>query len=415
MELCPFVPSGTVRAPDSKSHLHRLLFCAALGNHEVNIICGHYGRDIEATVRCLRALGAEITDTDCGLSVRPIRTPPTVVCLDAGESGTTLRLLLPILGALGVSADILCRGRLSQRPIAPLDAVLCTHGMEISRDGALLRVRGILTAGHFRIAGNVSSQFITALLLALPLLDGESRLEVLPPVESAGYILLTEQVIQQAGICCEKDKYVYIIYGNQHPALPSVISAEGDWSNAAALLCMGAFSPGSVTVTGLSAASCQPDRAVSDLLRASGAELSEAENGITVREGRHLPFTADASACPDLVPVLCVLAACALGESRIVNAARLRLKESDRLSGMAELLRTLGAEVSEAPDALTIRGVPRFRSCLVDTRGDHRLAMAAAVAACRADGAITLSDAACVGKSDPFFWETYQHLGGCCL
>ena len=414
LTLLPFVPAGRVLAPDSKSHLHRLLFCAAVGASEVYIKSFGFGRDIEATARCLRALGAEIVFEGELLRVRPIQSPPGFAELDVGESGTTLRFLLPLLGALGASADILCRGRLPERPLSPLTEQLCAHGMEISRSDIHLFVRGRLMPGDYSMPGNVSSQFVSALLLALPLLDGESRLELLPPVESAGYIRMTEQTLRQAGISFEKDGFVYIISGKQRPLLPRSVRAEGDWSNAAAYLCMGACSPAGVTVTGLSPDSCQPDRAILDHLRRAGAEVRVCGDAVTVREGRHLPFTLDASQCPDLVPVLSVLAACAPGQSRILNAARLRLKESDRLSGIAALLRSLGAEVAERADGLTVCGISRFRAAALDTRADHRLAMAAAVAACRAEGALTLSDGACVSKSSPDFWKTYQALGGCC-
>ena len=406
--------TGSVRIPASKSQAHRLLICAALGAQPVMLQCDGVSADIAATARCLCALGADITDDGAGtFRIVPIAGEmPAHADMLCGESGSTLRFLLPVVGALGADVTFHMEGRLPERPLSPLDAVLTAHGMTIRRDGALLHVAGQLRPGAYELPGDVSSQYISGLLMALPRLPGESTLAVTGRLESAGYIAMTEDALRLSGIRLQKQERTYTIPGGQTVRLPAQSHVEGDWSNAAFFLCMGALSPAGVTVTGLSAASSQGDRAVLDVLRRFGADVRETQDAVTVRRGALRGVTIDAAPIPDLIPVLSVAASVAEGETRIVNAARLRLKESDRLSSTTAMLRALGAEIEELADGLVIRGKPELQGGRVDSVGDHRIAMAAAVAAAVCREPVEILGAECVQKSYPRFWEDYESLFG---
>lgn len=402
---------GTVRARASKSQLQRALLCAALGEGETLIRAESVPRDAAAMIDCLRALGAEIDVQAGALRVRPIAEPPRGVrTLPCGESGAVLRFLLPVAGALGAEAVFLREGRLPERPLAPLTQALTARGMRIGDDGAALRCAGRLRAGAYAIDGGVSSQFATGLLYALPLLDGASTLRVTGPVVSAPYLGMTEAALRGAGVRFEKSGETYAIPGGQRFAPPPELTVEGDWSGAAAFLCMGALSREGVTVEDLDPASPQGDRAILALLRRFGAGVETADGAVTVRRGSLLGGVIDASQTPDLVPVLAALAAVSGGETEIVNAARLRGKESDRLHAAARMLSALGADVAETADGLRIRGRESLAGGTADAANDHRIAMAAAVAACRCRTDVTVPGAECVEKSYPAFWEDLQCL-----
>lgn len=410
--ILPGPRTGSVRIPASKSQAHRLLICAALGVQPVALQCDGVSADIAATARCLRALGADITDDGAGtFRIVPIAGEmPAHADLFCGESGSTLRFLLPVVGTLGADVTFRMEGRLPERPLSPLDAVLTAHGMTIRRDGALLHVAGQLRPGAYELPGDVSSQYISGLLMALPRLPGESTLAVTGKLESAGYIAMTEDALRLSGIRLQKSGRTYTIPGGQTVRLPAQCHVEGDWSNAAFFLCMGALSPAGVTVTGLSVASSQGDRAVLDVLRRFGADVRETQDAVTVRRGALRGIPIDAAPIPDLIPVLSVVAALADGETQIVNAARLRLKESDRLESTAATLRALGAQVEVHDSGLTVTGRPTLTGGTVDPQHDHRIAMAAATAACGSAAPVTVRDRACIEKSYPCFWTDLSAL-----
>ncbi len=411
--ISPGARTGRVHIPASKSQAHRLLICAALGEETCEIVCDGVSADIAATAKCLNALGAKVGRTETGFRISPIQKVPEGCCeLLCGESGSTLRFLLPVVGALGAQAAFHREGRLPQRPLAPLDGVLTAHGMTLSEDGDLLLCSGQLQAGDYEIAGNVSSQYISGLLMALPRLTGESTLTVTGTLESAAYIAMTEDALKLSGVKFSKSGASYAIPGGQRFRLPLRTAVEGDWSNAAFFLCMGALAKGGVRVEGLNLKSSQGDRGVLDVLRAFGAEVGEEGDTVTVRRGTLRGVTIDASPIPDLIPVLSVVASVAAGETRVENAYRLRLKESDRLQSTANLLRALGGRVEEKEDGLVITGVPALHGGAVETQNDHRLAMSAATAACAATGEVTVDNDACVAKSYPRFWEDYGSLKG---
>ena len=313
--VSPGARTGSVRIPASKSQAHRLLICAALGAQPVALQCDGISADIAATVRCLRALGADITDDGAGtLHIVPIAGEmPEHADLFCGESGSTLRFLLPVAGALGADATFHMQGRLPQRPLAPLDAVLAAHGMTLRRDGALLHVSGQLRPGDYALPGDVSSQYISGLLMALPRLAGESTLTVTGGLESAGYIAMTEDALRLSGIRLKKDARTYTVPGGQTAQLPARCCVEGDWSNAAFFLCMGALSRQGVCVSGLDPASLQADRAITEILTRFGAEVNIEDDTVTVRRGTLRGITLDAGPVPDLVPVVSVLAALCAG------------------------------------------------------------------------------------------------------
>ena len=408
--VAPGPRAGVIQIPASKSQAHRMLICAALSREPSRLILDGFSADIEATMQCLEALGARCEETANGLSVTPVGVCPAQARLDVGESGSTLRFLLPVLGALGVQAEIRMHGRLPERPLSPLWEVLEAHGMRLQQDGTILHTDGQLIAGDYSLPGNVSSQFISGLLFALPLLGGNSTLTVTGALQSARYVSMTEQALAEAGILTKKDGPVWQIGGGQRYASPAVQTVEGDWSNAAFFLCMGALSATGVTVTGLNSMSLQADRAITEILVRFGAELTVSEDAVTVRRGVLHGITLDAGPIPDLVPVVSCLAALCDGETRVENAARLRLKESDRLQTTAALLSALGGSVRELPDGLIISGRGRLSGGTADACGDHRIAMSAAMAACGCEGPVTVSGSECVAKSYPAFWEDFASL-----
>ena len=309
-ELLPGPRAGCVRIPASKSQAHRLLICAALGQDDCMIGCDGISKDIAATIACLNSLGAEIRETQPGrLSVRPIREVPTGSrVLPCGASGSTLRFLLPVVGALGAEAVFLREGRLPQRPLAPLDAELSAHGMSLKEDGARLLCSGQLRSGDWSLPGNVSSQYISGLLMALPHVKGESRLSISGKLESAAYVTMTEDALRLAGLRFEKEALRYRIPGGQRGGLSGETRVEGDWSNAAFFLAVGALSPEGMQVSGLSDSSSQGDRAVWELLLGFGAEGCVTEDGHLIRRKELRALTVDAAPIPDLIPVLSVVA-----------------------------------------------------------------------------------------------------------
>ncbi len=401
---------GTVAAIPSKSEAHRLLLCAALGRGPVRFACPGTSRDIEATAACLRALGAGVSWDGAAFTVTPAAVPAGAVSLPCGESGSTLRFLLPVAGALGAEGRFLREGRLPDRPLGPLAEQLCAHGMTLRDDGPDLCFSGRLRGGDFALPGNVSSQYLTGLLFALPLLPEGGTLRVTTALESTGYLDLTLRTLRRCGLRIEDIPGGWRIPGGQRPALPAGCAVGGDWSNAAPFLCAGAIS-GGVTVTGLDLRSAQGDRAVLDVLRRFGAKVEASDEAVTVTPGPLRGCRIDGREIPDLIPVLCAVAAAAAGDTVIEHAGRLRLKESDRLAAVARLLRDLGGSVDERPDGLDVHGTGALRGGTVDTAGDHRMAMTAAVCSLLCPAGVTVPGAECTEKSYPGFFRDWAALG----
>ena len=387
--ITPTKLSGTVQIIPSKSQAHRLLICAAFAEHETVLRCPDTNRDIEATADCLRALGAEITRDAAGYTVFPIRSIPVSAVLPCRDSGSTLRFLLPVAGALGVDTVFQMEGRLPQRPLSPLREEMERMGCTLTRPtGSTIRCRGKLKAGAYTVSGGVSSQFITGLLLAFPLIPGTSRLEITGKLESAPYVTMTLKAMEQFGVVVRD----FTVADDQSFTSPGTVTVEGDWSNGAFFLAAKALGS-NVTVAGLRPDSPQGDRAAASLLPALNKKQA-----------------VDASDIPDLVPILAITAACKRG-AVFTNIARLRLKESDRVKSVKAMIRALGGAAEADENTLTILGTG-LRGGTVDAKNDHRIAMSAAIAATACSGGVTILDAQCVEKSYPQFWEVYKELGG---
>lgn len=406
---------GTISAIPSKSAAHRLLICAAFADAPTEILCPATNEDIDATARSLRALGADIRRTADGFFVTPIQTVRRGGTADCGESGSTLRFLLPIAAAIRAEVDFVRHGRLASRPLSPLYEELCAHGAILPDDPQTepLPVRGKLTPGDYTLAANVSSQFISGLLMAMPLMGGHSTLSLTGKIESADYIRITTAAMAQFGVQAERspDERRYSIEAAGYRS-PGKIAVEGDWSNAALWLAVGAVGKCPITVTGLNAASPQGDRRIAEILAAFGADVQQSENACTVRPRPLHGITLDAAQIPDLVPVLSAVAAAAEGETVITGIARLRIKESDRAAAVTEQLTALGAQVQNKENALIIRGGKRLHGAVVPSFGDHRMVMCACAASLIADSPITVENAHAIAKSYPGFPADLAALGG---
>jgi 3-phosphoshikimate 1-carboxyvinyltransferase len=401
VRILPSVLHGALTVPVSKSAAHRAVLCAALAGQNLLLPENEaVSDDIAATREC----AALLLDGD---------NSPAV--LDCRESGSTLRFLIPLAAALGRKTTFIGHGRLPERPIGVYLDCLPPHGIHCETAGGLpLTVSGQLTPGEFRLPGNISSQFVTGLLLALPLLNGDSDIVLTTPLESAAYVDMTLKAMQAFGVTAVPTQTGFHIPGNQCYRPNLEYTVERDWSQAAFFLEAGILG-GPIELHGLLADSCQGDRAAEALFRNFGAQISWKDGVLTVRSGI-LPDAIpeiDASQIPDLVPALAAAAALLPGRvTRISNAGRLRLKESDRLAAMAEGLNRLGGQVRELPDGLEITGVTRLRGGTAEGYGDHRIVMALAVAALRSEGEVILTDAQSVRKSYPDFFRDYNRLGG---
>ena len=425
--------NGVFEVPSSKSQAHRMLITASLSKSPSRLICNGISKDISATIKCLNTMGAYIKTTEIGsgnseITINPIRKTLDHSGMSAlykhlycGESGSTLRFLIPVAGALGIDVVFHMEGRLSERPLGALTDALSAHGMTFRQDGKYLYCKGTLTSGTFTIPGNISSQYISGLIMALPLLNGDSVIEITGSIESGDYIDMTVAAVTEAGIKITKAENNYRIEGNQCYNVPESRIVEKDWSSAAFPLCMGAFSEEGVTVSGLNTSSIQGDKEIINILAGFGAEVTEEISpettgtpcedsscrlkSVTVKKGTLKGQVIDASRIPDLVPVISVVAAGALGETCIIHAERLRLKESDRISTTVSMLRSIGADADETEDGILIRGKKQLPGGTVDPFNDHRIAMSAAVAAGICEGDVTVTGAECTDKSFPGFWE----------
>lgn len=407
-------PSGNVQVPPSKSVAHRMLICAALSDKPCTIICRGINRDMEATAACLNALGANIVYADGRFSVDPISEVKKGALLDCGESGSTLRFMLPVAAALGADAVFTGQGRLPQRPLSPLYEEMTAHGVSMSENGHMpLSCYGTLPAGTYTIDGGVSSQFISGLLMALPLTGGDCTINITGKLESASYIGLTLNALKQFGIEVKATGQGYHIPGGQMYATPDgPVAVEGDWSAAAFWLTAGAAGAKQVSCTGLDYEhSAQGDRRIVDVLRQMGADISTTANSVTARPSRLTASQIDCADIPDLVPIMAVAASTAQGTTIFDNIRRLRIKESDRVRSILELLSGAGICAYATDNTLTVTGGPA-RSFTYDPSGDHRMAMAATVLASVKNIRVTIKDAECTAKSYPAFFDDFNALGG---
>ena len=398
--IIPGKLSGCVTPPASKSQGHRLLLAAALAEGESVLAGLSMSKDIQATISCICALGAQVEQREDGLHVvgcggRFDRRHGLL--FDCGESGSTLRFMIPISLAVAGGGSFTGQGRLMERPMQPYFDIFQEKDIYYVRADGKAGLEGELTPGEYRLPGDVSSQFVTGLLYALPLLAGDSRIVITTALESRAYVDMTLDALAQFGVnVCWEGEQTLLVPGNQCYR-PANLSVEADWSQAAfwyAARALGSH----VTVEGLNKASTQGDRVIAEQF-----EQMIVPNDVTL----------DVSQCPDLVPALAAMAAVRQGRTHITNAARLRMKESDRLAAVTQVLCSMGADVTEQPEGLCIVGKESLAGGVsVDSCNDHRIAMMAAIAATRCERPVTVEGAQCVSKSYPSFWEEYEALGG---
>ena len=405
---------GTVTPPPSKSQAHRLLICAALGTEPCAITCNSINDDIIATMRCLNALGASITYSQGIFDIKPIKVIKGST-LDCGESGSTLRFLMSVAAVLGAEATFVGGGKLPQRPMGDLCNVLAVHGMDFERptsDELPVKCAGTLQGGKYVLPGNISSQYLTGLLFALPLAEEDSEIEVTGVMTSASYIAMTLDALGIAGIKIEQQGNIFKIKGRQQYRIPSAISVEGDWSSAAFWIVAGVTGKNPITVCGMNTESLQGDSKVIDHLRLMGAFIDVKKDAVVAMPSQLFGAELDCTDTPDLLPILSVAAAVAQGTTLFTGVGRLRFKESDRLEAMRQVLASFGIASQVGEDTFTVFGGEPVANGVVNSFGDHRIAMSAAVMSCVAKGVTIIDNGACVAKSYPTFFDDFAKLGG---
>ncbi len=384
--------NGSVVIPPSKSAAHRALLCSFLaGGGTVSPIIS--SKDMQAMQQAISALENDDKIVDCI------------------ESGNTLRFVIPVAAALGKSVTFVGSGRLPERPLEPFLELLPKHNIKCASNGRLpLSIEGKLTAGKYEIAGNISSQYISGLLFALPILDGDSEIVLTTRLESKPYIDLTIKVMRDFGVEVQETESGYLVRGNQQYKTRDYI-VESDWSQAAFFLVGGAVGK-SVALKGLDMNSVQGDKAIVDILKKFGADIEIKENEIISRKAELKGIKIDVSDIPDTVPALAVAAAYANGRTEIVGGERLRFKESDRIESVVSNLKRLGADVTETSDGMIINGGKKLKGAELLGYNDHRIVMAFSIAALFAGGETIITEANSINKTYPSFFEDYNRIGG---
>jgi len=417
VNIIPAVLKGTVKAPPSKSYAHRGVISAFLSGGECDVKNIHLSEDLKATLGCIKVLGSAFEYDEKKKTVHFVGTRSALsekVILDCGESGSTLRFFIPIAMCFCQNLEFCGKGRLMERPLAPYFEIFDRLGIDYKMKDGRLTVKGGLKSGSFSVDGSISSQFITGLLFALPLLDGDSEIVIRGGLSSKAYIDITLDVLKRFGIKIENNDYKSFIIKGSQKYKNCNYTVEGDFSQAAFFLAAGALGC-DVTVSGLKADSLQGDKKILEIIALTGAKIQQtgtSKFGATPTTDMH-GITVDADEIPDIVPILAVMLSFVRGESRIINAGRLRIKESDRLSAICSELKKLGADIEEGDDFLIIRGKQVLNGAEVTSHNDHRTTMAMAIAACRCEGNVVIDGARnSVTKSYPNFFEDYKKLGG---
>ncbi|MBQ7822338.1 MAG: 3-phosphoshikimate 1-carboxyvinyltransferase [Clostridia bacterium] len=406
--------SGTIRAIESKSYAHRALICAAFADRPTEIVCTALSDDIEATIGCLRALGAEITRDGDKLWVTPVGDIPKDAILDCKESGSTYRFILPCVCMRGADSRFRLGGRLPVRPMDVFWNLVEHRGITVQGKGnEIVCVKGKLTGDKFKIPGNVSSQYISGLAMALGMSGRRGVIEITNGIESLGYINITLDIMEKFGIKTEFDNNKLIVHGEKRYRSSGYLKIEGDWSNAAFWLCSAAAQGSELTCTGLNIRSKQGDRAVCDILEGFGAKLVYSDDSVTVKASteRLNGITIDAHDTPDLIPAVAVCAVSAIGETVVTGAARLRLKESDRLETVTDTLNKLGGKARVTEDGMVITGT-KLSGGETDGCNDHRIVMMSAAASSLCTNEVTITGAQACEKSYPTFFDDFRLLGG---
>lgn len=407
--------AGKINIPPSKSLSHRAIICAALSTGESNIDNLLFSDDINATCEGMKNFGGELENIgERKLRIRgkfPLSLEKETI--DCKESGSTLRFLIPISLLNDTKAVFVGTGKLVSRPLDTYYQIFEKQNISYSNNNGNLplEVHGKIKSGIFEIEGNISSQFITGLMFTLPLLEGDSKIIITSELESKGYVDLTIDMLNRFGIEITNNDYKeFLIKGNQK-YLSRNYKIEGDFSQAAFWL-VGGILGEEIQSENLNIASLQGDRVVINLIKEMGGDIVIKDNLVKSIASQTKGITIDASQCPDIVPILTVLAALSEGETRIINASRLRIKESDRLKAISTELNKLGADVKELEEGLVINGVESLTGGIVDSWNDHRIAMALAIASIKCTGNVTITNSDVVNKSYPHFWQDFKSLGG---
>ncbi len=400
VKITPKKLCGKVCAPPSKSAAHRALIGAALSFGVSEISNLSYSQDILATLNAIKCLGAEVEVFGSVVSISGVCKGEKLddVLIDCNESGSTLRFIIPIALAIGGNFSVTGRGRLLERPLDDYYKIFDSQGIIYTKENDRIHFEGKLKGGVYELSGNVSSQYITGLLFALPILSDDSEIVITTPLESVGYINMTLEVLSKYGIEIDAsdDLRHFYIKGNQNYKACDYI-VEGDYSQAAFYYVANALG-NNIEIGGLSEDSSQGDKAILDVIKI-----------MKIQKGER---TIDVSQIPDLVPIMTVLATQTEGTTHIVGAARLRIKESDRLSAITCELTKLGARIDEYEDSITIYGKTQLHGGIVDSHNDHRISMSLAIAATVADNEVIICGADSVKKSYADFWDQYCSLGG---
>lgn len=406
--LNPQKMCGKVLAPSSKSYLHRALILSAFSKGKTTIKYRGLSKDILATINCLTALGTEITYNNEEIIVGEMKESQAPATIDCNESGTTLRFMLPLVAALGKEVIITGAPRLAERPIKPLCDALIKNGAEIDykENQFPIKVKGKLKKGEYKISGNISSQFVSGLIIALSLGEG-GRVSVMEKMVSTPYIDITLGVLKEFGIEVRREENTFFIPDEPLKA-PEIIISEGDYSNGAFWLVLGAIG-GDIEVENLSPKTMQGDREIIEILKKMGADIKVEKDKISVKKSILHAIEIDAENIPDLVPVLSVLASCANGKTVIKNVSRLREKESDRIKSTLEMINNLGGNISFDGEAIIVQKA-KLTGGVVDSYNDHRIAMSSAVASLVSKGTVTIKGAEAVNKSYTGFFDDFKHL-----
>lgn len=415
VQINPAKLSGRIVVPSSKSICHRAIICASLSDGTSNIENINFSEDIEATCGALKNLGVEMQRQKNGLTVkgnfkRPVKNP----IINCAQSGSTIRFLIPIAATIDEEVVFTGDGKLAERPLGVYYDIFDNQNIYYKNfEGRLpLTLKGKLKSGEYRVRGDVSSQFITGLLFALSRLDGNSTICVTTELESKPYVDITLDVMEKFGVEIDENAHgEYTVRGGQKYE-SSDYQVEGDFSQAAFWLVMGALGDG-INCCGLKKTSLQGDKIIVDILKRMGVEIKWEAGSITVSSSHGIHGTiVDGSQCPDLIPILAALASVSQGTTEIKNAGRLRIKESDRLKAISSELNKMGGDVIEKEDGLIVTGRQKLMGGRVNSWNDHRIAMALAAVSSKCLNPMIIEGAECVKKSYPDFWKDFMTLGG---
>ena len=413
VRITPHKLSGSVLIPPSKSLAHRAIICASLAQGKSIISNVAYSKDILATIDSMRAMGAKIDTYDNYVEIEGSYPKRVKNVIDANESGSTMRFMIPIALLCPEEITFVGHNKLIDRPLDIYFDIFDKHNIKYTKDKEHylpLTCKGKLEGGTYYLKGNVSSQFITGLLFALPLCSSDSKIIVTTELESLGYINLTLDILKKFGVNIEFLNNEFIIKGNQHYK-PFNYTVEGDYSQVAFWL-EAIMLGNDIKIKGVSDSSLQGDKEIIEDIIKIGADINFDNDSLIVKKKGLKNLDIDVSQTPDLGPALAALLTQVEGTSRLTNASRLRIKECDRITCVKEELNKLGASLDETADTLIINGKTNIKGGIVSSHNDHRLAMAFAILASISKSDVVIENATAVSKSYPDFFDVYESLGG---